>query len=522
MISSQNELLGPHLHPRVFWWIFGITCALKATLAATVPITGDEAYFALWGMYPDIGYYDHPPMVGWWLWCMLLGGNSTFLVRLPAMLVPLAAALLVRGVLRRIDAGKADLVATIFLLTPFNALGVITTTDTPLVFFSALSAVFAYQAYLRGRWWCALLAGLFLGCAFLSKYFAVLLGIGYAVLFLGTGGIRRGSGTVLLILLGALPAIAVNIVWNYQQGWTNIMFNVFNRHGGAGFSLVNPLTFLLMTAFWLGPGILFGLFKARTSLRHGYAARLQAATADGTIVFFAAALVPAAIFFLLSWVKSVGFHWLMSYFPLFFPVLFALLDVPQLRRMLKPTAWFSGVLGAVTLVTVQLPLEWFRSVNSYESVVLAAKPEVVLESLRPWLGDHVLATTSYAKSSVLEFMTGGRVPVLGRGSFNGRHDDVLTDFRELDGRDILLLDTRERRVAVGAAWFADSELRTIEAGGGRFVVLIGRGFRYDAYRRDVLQRIADDFYQIPPFLAGMMRSSFFLERYDLTPRERDQ
>jgi hypothetical protein len=27
-----------------------------------------EAFFYQWGVYPDWGYYDHPPMVGWLLW----------------------------------------------------------------------------------------------------------------------------------------------------------------------------------------------------------------------------------------------------------------------------------------------------------------------------------------------------------------------------------------------------------------------------------------------------------------------
>ena len=32
-----------------------------------LPFTGDEAYFLVWGQKPALGYYDHPPMVGWML-----------------------------------------------------------------------------------------------------------------------------------------------------------------------------------------------------------------------------------------------------------------------------------------------------------------------------------------------------------------------------------------------------------------------------------------------------------------------
>ena len=32
--------------------------------AAVLPMTGDEAYFVLWGEHPAGGYYDQPPKVG--------------------------------------------------------------------------------------------------------------------------------------------------------------------------------------------------------------------------------------------------------------------------------------------------------------------------------------------------------------------------------------------------------------------------------------------------------------------------
>ena len=51
-------------------WLTGTlvaTLAFRAWLSVVVPFTGDEAYFLVWGQQPDIGYYDHPPMVGWLL-----------------------------------------------------------------------------------------------------------------------------------------------------------------------------------------------------------------------------------------------------------------------------------------------------------------------------------------------------------------------------------------------------------------------------------------------------------------------
>ena len=47
--------------------LIGLSLAIKLIMAHVLPITGDEAYFILWGKHPDYGFYDHPPMVGWWL-----------------------------------------------------------------------------------------------------------------------------------------------------------------------------------------------------------------------------------------------------------------------------------------------------------------------------------------------------------------------------------------------------------------------------------------------------------------------
>ena len=56
---------------RVFWSAIGVTLAFRLWLAWWLPLTGDEAYFLQWGEAPALGYYDHPPLVGWLLAALL-------------------------------------------------------------------------------------------------------------------------------------------------------------------------------------------------------------------------------------------------------------------------------------------------------------------------------------------------------------------------------------------------------------------------------------------------------------------
>jgi 4-amino-4-deoxy-L-arabinose transferase-like glycosyltransferase len=81
--------------------------------------------------------------------------------------------------LRPIGEEKAVLAAILFLFAPLNLLAVLITTDTPLILFSFISAFYFYKAQQQDKLIHYLLAGVFLGLAFYSKFFAGLLGLAY-------------------------------------------------------------------------------------------------------------------------------------------------------------------------------------------------------------------------------------------------------------------------------------------------------------------------------------------------------
>src|SRR5688500_10243290 len=163
----------------LFFRVFAAAAALKLLLAAVIPLTGDEAYFVVWGRFLDYGYYDHGAMIGWWLWLAVLAGDSAFLLRRPAVATPLVAALILRRVLHPVSPPKANLVAIFFLLSPVVLLNVLITPESPLLLFSLLAGAFAIRAVRRERVADWAFAGFFLGLAFLAKYLALLLGVGF-------------------------------------------------------------------------------------------------------------------------------------------------------------------------------------------------------------------------------------------------------------------------------------------------------------------------------------------------------
>ena len=204
--------------------LVGMSVLIKMVMAWYLPITGDEAYFIVWGNHPVYGYYDHPPMVGWWLSGLLMVSDQPLWLRLPTILTTtLIGWVIYRLVLPR-GTTNAVIAAGLYWLTPVHLLAPLITTDVPLILFAFLSGVCFYKAQRHDRSGWYLLSGILLGLAFYSKFFAGMLGVAYVlyVLLFVRRGLRPYYG-ILLVLLGTLPFLCLNRLWNYRHCWHNYL-----------------------------------------------------------------------------------------------------------------------------------------------------------------------------------------------------------------------------------------------------------------------------------------------------------
>ncbi|MGD9223746.1 MAG: hypothetical protein PVH22_10890, partial [Desulfobacteraceae bacterium] len=95
-------------------------------------------------------------------------------------------------------------------------------------------------------------------------------------------------------------------------------------------------------------------------------------------------------------------------------------------------------------------------------------------------------------------------------SKHGRHDDKLTDYRKLDGKDFLILWTLP--IDEDYSPFFESVTKSeITLRQETFYVAIGKGFRYPAYRDLFLKKIDETWYACPDFLPP--GNCFFKEMY---------
>jgi hypothetical protein len=492
---------------RLFAALLVLTLVFRFWLAAAFPITGDEAYFIWWGWMPDWGFYDHPPMIGWWLAALSLAGKAEWWLRLPVILQPALLALAVYWALPRLATGVEEerrlWAAVLVLLAPVDVWNIFITTDTPLIYFSVASGL----AWIRAarddapRWYLA--AGLLLAGAVLSKYFAAILGFAYLVDVLR----RRKAGAwagLAIAYACTLPALALMAWWNSGHCWPNYMFNFVNRHGDAGWSLKTPLLYLVTLVYVLGPPVLWLAWRERRHPGAGAAESLA-------IPLATLAWLPFLLFALLAAVKQIGLHWLLSFVPFTLVWLALRLTPLSLRRLGLFFAGFATLHVAAILIVSRVPLESWQQTRLYDGIVLSFEHEALARELEPYRKDRVLAMDGYSNAVTLGYNLRQYVAVFGEASSHARHDDLVTDFRALAGRDFLILRKSEPNLDDYRRYFRAVSADSFEIRGARFWRVKGEGFDYAAYREGVLASARQKYYAIPAWLP--QTACYMCDRY---------
>lgn len=488
---------------QTFIALLAATLVFRFWLAAAMPITGDEAYFIWWGKLPDWGFYDHPPMIGWWLAGLLTVSDAAWWLRLPALLLPGALALATARVLRPYGETGAWGGAILVLLAPADVWNVFITTDTPLIYFSFFSALAFLRAARDDEPRFYALAGLLLAGAVLSKYFAALLGFAYLLHAVIRPSRRKWTG-LLCCYAAVLPALALMAWWNAGHCWPNYMFNFVNRHGDAGWSARTPALFAATLFYLLTPPVVWLLVKRRAVVAGGWV------VAEGRALLLVA-FVPLLLFAGLSLFKLIGLHWVLSFLPFVFMLLVPVIDPAKLRRLVNFFIGFAA-LHVVAIVTIaQFPLEAWQRTRLYDGIVLTFESQGLLEHLRPYERDFVFASDGYSNAVTLGYNARRYFLVFGEASSHARHDDILTDFRALAGRNILILRKSVPDPGYYEAYFRQVETQRFSVRGADFYLVLGRGFDYPAYRERVLAKVRDKYYAIPRWLP--QNGCYFCERY---------
>jgi len=235
---------------------------LHLALGAAMGLSVDEAHYALYALHPALSYFDHPPLVGWVQWPLVMADASTAVLRVLPALLWLGTAWGARSIAMQLapaaEAERSGLWAVVALsMAPLlHVLGIGLLPDTLLMFFGILLMHQTLQMMDKqkppslAQW---LLLGVLLGLAGLSKYTAIFTALSVAACLLWVHGVRLlrmpGAWVALVVAVALVLPVAI---WNQQNHW--ISFTYQAQHGaGSEWRFANVLQFLAVQALVFGP-----------------------------------------------------------------------------------------------------------------------------------------------------------------------------------------------------------------------------------------------------------------------------
>ncbi len=218
---------------RKLWGIIALFTIIRLFVGLNNGLGVDEAHYVLYGLWPDLSYFDHPPLVGWLQVPFAQLGDRhvaswEFLARIPALAIGVLSSLLVYRWLRLKEFSESHAlwgVTALNLSLIFEGLSIFFLPDSLfLIFVPALAiAITHLENSKKLKSW--LILGLVLGLCGLSKYTAFLFVIALGVRWIQQKSLRdltRSSFWLAVIIAGIL--IAPILIWNRQHAWISFKY----------------------------------------------------------------------------------------------------------------------------------------------------------------------------------------------------------------------------------------------------------------------------------------------------------
>ena len=422
-----------------------MTC-LRAVYASLVDLRTDEAYYWTWSKENVLCFLDHPPMIAWFIRAgTAIFGDSNFGVRFAGLVAMLVSQLLLADIVRRLTHDMRAVILAVLMPEAALYYGLLmakVAPDIALIPF-ALAMVWALIRLVEsddGRWWLA--AGVFAGCAMLSKFtIAMLLPAVVAFVLVPDWRWRwLGSPYPWLAALIALVLFSPVWIWNAEHDWASFKFQFVRAAAAHEYSLRTVGEFFGLQFGQVGPVLLPVVLSgvALTAWR-GYRKRDAVAILLSTCV-----LVPFGYFFWKSLTLRIGDTWPMFLWPAGFAA--AAINMAMLRRENWPawmidqtlfwarTAIASGLVLVVLVFLYSVASPWnllgrtdpIGGEAGYAAV--ASRVEAAMQAT----GATWIATTDYRTYAMLRWHLKDRVPVIQineRARFTGFRDPGIDQVR---------------------------------------------------------------------------------------------
>lgn len=364
-----RRLLHPRLAIEVRGWLLALAAltALRLAAAAVTPLAPDEAYYWVWSRDLQAGYLDHPPMVALFIAAgTALAGDTALGIRLLGPLsLALGSVLLARATEDLFPGQRAGpWSAALFNATLLAGVGGVTMTpDSPLLLFwtAALWAVARLLRTGNANWWLAV--GVLAGFGLVSKYTAVLFGVGLLVWLLFDPTARRWFGQWQLWAGGALASLVFSpvVLWNATHDWASFAKQGGRTGSGETGRALRYLGELIGGQAALGTPLVLLLCVAGT----GATVVAWRRARDSAALLLAALILPGTLLFLWQALGSrVQGNWPAILYPAAVIAAAALLDPTRWTRVRVPALAVGGAMtAAVYLQAIAAPVPLPRGLD---------------------------------------------------------------------------------------------------------------------------------------------------------------
>ena len=243
----------------------GISLLINLLQAFFTPISEDEAYYWLWSQNLDWGYFDHPPMVAWWISLGYSIFPNELGVRLMTVLLNGGSLFFLSQILNLKSMQEIRLFVILIASTlVIQVFGFLSTPDAPLLFFT-LFYLFSLKTFLeKNSLVSSLLLSISLAGLVYSKYHGILV-IVFTLLPILKIWWRNPKFyfAVGLSILLYLP----HILWLFQHEFIPIKYHFLDRSSDAEFELKKPLIYAGMYLLGTAPFLSYFIFKAILSFK---------------------------------------------------------------------------------------------------------------------------------------------------------------------------------------------------------------------------------------------------------------
>ncbi|MBR4631988.1 MAG: glycosyltransferase family 39 protein [Elusimicrobia bacterium] len=285
--------------------IFVIVSVLWKLFMSSIPLHSDEAYYWLWSKQLALSYYDHAPMVAYFIKLTTLFGNSEIAVRFSSIIVTIILSFLLWKLVIKLFHSEAVASASIVILHSMPILftvSIIITPDTPVFLFLSLATYFVWNLIdsKNVNYW--YLIGLFFGLSMLSKYTACLFVMSlfiYMVLDKKWNWLKNYQlyTGIIISIICFLPVI----YWNWQHDWASFSYQIGHGLSNEGIRFNYIFEYL---------GTQAGVFNVILFFPILYIGIKYLFSKDTKNIYLAAFSVPVILFYVITALKRLpGGNW---------------------------------------------------------------------------------------------------------------------------------------------------------------------------------------------------------------------